>query len=86
MKKQGLPEVIVRAVMSLYHGAKTKVQVRFELSQEFLVQVGVHQGSVLLMLLLPDPFPRMGHGGRPWSPRSRITLLGLDQRSYRDRE
>ena len=43
MKKQGLPEAIVRAVMSLYHGAKTKVRVRFELSQEFLVQVGVQQ-------------------------------------------
>ena len=25
MRKIGLPEVIVRAVMSLYHGAKTKV-------------------------------------------------------------
>ena len=37
--------------MSLYHGAKTKVQVGFELSQEFLVQVGVHQGSVLFSLL-----------------------------------
>ena len=36
--------------MSLYHGAKTKVQVGPELSEEFLVQVGVHQGSVLLPL------------------------------------
>ena len=51
MRKKGLPEVIVRAVMSLYQGAKTKVRVGFELSQEFLVQVGVHQGSVLLPLL-----------------------------------
>ena len=25
MRKKGLPKVIVRAVMSLYHGAKTKV-------------------------------------------------------------
>ena len=45
--EKGLPELIVRAVMSLYHGAKTKVRVGTELSQEFLVQVGVHQGSVL---------------------------------------
>ena len=37
MRKKGLPEVIVRAVMSLYHGAKTKVRVGSELSQEFLV-------------------------------------------------
>ena len=51
IRKRGLPEVIVRAVMSLYHGAKTKVRVGSELSEEFLVQVGVHQGSVLSPLL-----------------------------------
>ena len=51
MKTKGLPEVIVRAVMSLYHGAKTRVRLGSELSQEFLVQVGVHQGSVLSPLL-----------------------------------
>ena len=27
MRKKGLPKVIVRVVMSLYHGAKTKVRV-----------------------------------------------------------
>ena len=43
MRKKGLPEVIVRVVMSLYHRAKMKVHVGSELSQEFLVQVGVHQ-------------------------------------------
>ena len=37
MRKKGLPEVIIRAMMSLYHGAKTKVRVGPELSQEFLV-------------------------------------------------
>ena len=42
MRKKGSPEVIVRAVMSLYHGAKTKVRVGSELAKEFLVQVGVH--------------------------------------------
>ena len=49
--EKGLPEVIVRAVISLYHGAKTKVRVGFELSQEFLVQVDAHQGSALSTLL-----------------------------------
>ena len=49
--KKGLPEVIVRAVMSLYHGAKTKVRVGSELSPEFLVQLGVHQASVLSPML-----------------------------------
>ena len=33
----------------------------------------------------PAPSEGWGHGGRPWSPRSRATPQGLDQRSYRDR-
>ena len=51
MRKKGLPEIIVRAVMSLYHRVKTNVRLGSELSQEILVQVGVHQGSVLSPLL-----------------------------------
>ena len=47
MRKKDLPEVIVRAVMSLYHRAKTKVRVGSELSEELMVQVGVRQRSVL---------------------------------------
>ena len=46
MRKKGLLEVIVTVVMSLYHGAKKNVRVGSELSEEFLVQVGTHQGSV----------------------------------------
>ena len=51
MRKKGLPEVNVGVVISFYHGAKTKARVGSELSKEFLVQVGVHQGSVLAPLL-----------------------------------
>ena len=51
MRKRGIPEVMVRAVMSLYEGAKTRVRVGLELSEEFEVKVGVHQGSVLLTLV-----------------------------------
>ena len=36
---------------------------------------------MLLLLLLPDPFRGMGHGGRLWSPIYRATFQGLDQRS-----
>ena len=42
MRKKGLPEVIAGAIMSLYYGAKTKVQVGYELSREFLEQAGVN--------------------------------------------
>lgn len=51
MRKRGLPEAIVRAVMSLYEGARTRVRVGSELSEEFEVRVGVHQGSVLSPLV-----------------------------------
>ena len=51
LRKKGLPEILVKAVMSLYEGSKTKVKVEFEFSEEFSVVVGVHQGSVLLPLL-----------------------------------
>ena len=33
--------------MSLYEGAKTRVRVDSELSEEFEVKVGIHHGSVL---------------------------------------
>ena len=33
MRKKGIPEVMVRAVMSLYEGAKTRVRVGLELSE-----------------------------------------------------
>lgn len=51
MRKRGIPEAMVRAVMSLYEGAKTRVRVGSELSEEFEVKVGVHQGSVLSPLV-----------------------------------
>ena len=52
MGKKGLSEVMVRAVISLYNGAKIRVRVGSAYSKEFKVKVGVHQGSVLSPLLL----------------------------------
>jgi len=51
MRKKGLPKAMVKAVMSLYKGSKTRVRVETQLSEEFFVKVGVHQGSVLSPLL-----------------------------------
>ena len=39
MRKKGIPEVLVRSVMSLYEGAKTRVRVDSELSEEFEIEV-----------------------------------------------
>ena len=47
MRKNGIPEVLVRSVMSLHEEVKTRVIVNSELSEEFEVKVGMHHGSVL---------------------------------------
>ena len=52
MRQKGPSEVMVQAVMSLYDGAKTNVRVGSAYSETFEVKVGVHQGYVLLPLLL----------------------------------
>ena len=47
LRKKEIPEVLIRSVMSLYEGAKMRVIVDSELSEEFEIKVGMHQGSVL---------------------------------------
>ena len=51
MRKKDILEAMVRAVMSSFEDAKTRIKVGLELSKEFEVKVGVHQGSVLLPLV-----------------------------------
>ena len=46
-----MPQVLVRSVVRLYEGAKPRVRVDCELSDEFEVKVEMHQGSVLLPFL-----------------------------------
>ena len=47
MRMKGIPEVLVRSVMSLCERAETRVRMDSELSKKFEVNVGMHQGSVL---------------------------------------
>ena len=46
MSKTEIPEVLVRSVMRLYEGAKTKARADSELSEKLEVKVGMHQGYV----------------------------------------
>ena len=47
LRKKGIPDASVRSVMSLCEGAKTRVRVDSELSEELEVKVGMHQAPVL---------------------------------------
>ena len=51
LRKKGLSEILVKAMMGLYEGSKTKIKFESEFSEEFYVAVGVHQRSVLSPLL-----------------------------------
>ena len=51
LRKKGVSEKLVEAVMRLYDGVRTKVRVGNGLSEAFEVKVGLHQGSVLSPLL-----------------------------------
>ena len=46
LRKKGLAEVLVQAVMSVYEGSSMKVIVGSGTSEEFGLRVGVHQESV----------------------------------------
>ena len=52
LRKKGTTKALVRSVMSLYEGAKTRVRVDYELSEEIEVNVGIHRGSVLSHFLI----------------------------------
>ena len=47
MRSKGIPRKIFTSVMGLYEGVKTRIRVDSELSEEFEVKEGMHQGSVL---------------------------------------
>ena len=66
LRKKGIPEVLVRSVISLYEGANTRIRVDSELSEEFEVKVGMHHGSVLspfLFDVVVDVVTEFARGG-----------------------
>ena len=69
IRSLGVEEWIVRAVQSMYANARSRVRVNVQLSEEFPVNVGVHQGSVLsplLFILVLEALSRDFRIGIPW--------------------
>ena len=66
LRKKGIPQDLVRSVMSLYEGAKTWVRVDSELTEQFKVKLGMHQGSVqspFLLAVVIDAFTNFARKG-----------------------
>ena len=69
MRKLGIDEWLVRLVQSMYKDMRSRVRVGDGYSEEFSVGVGVHQGSVLSLLLfiiVLEALSREFHTGCPW--------------------
>ena len=65
----GVDEWIVHLVQGMYSNARSSVRVDEGYSEEFEVKVGVHQGSVLRLLLfivVLEALSREFHCGVPW--------------------
>ena len=68
MRKLGIEEWIVRFVEAMYNNTRSRVNNTY--SDEFGVEVGVHQGSVLsplLFVIVLEALPREFHTGHPGS-------------------
>ena len=69
LRKEGIPEWIVRVAQIMYQNAKSRVRINNSYSDVFKVQVGVHQGSVLsplLFIIVLEALPREFQTGCPW--------------------
>ena len=69
LRKEGVSEWMIKAVMTTYYEAKTAVKVEQGMSDEFEVKVGVHQGSVLspfLFITVMQAVTKYAAEGLPW--------------------
>ena len=69
LRKKGIPERMVEAVMALYVESRTRVKTMAGKSEEFDILVGVHQGSVLsplLFIIVMDELSKDIRKGVPW--------------------
>ena len=69
LRSLGVEEWAVRVIQGMYSNARSRVRVNGQLSDEFKVQVGVHQGSVLsplLFILVLEALSREFRTGVPW--------------------
>ena len=82
LRRQGVCESLVRAVMLLFDGARMKVRCRQGLSRLAFVLVGLHQGSVLsplLFAIVMEEVSKLIRSGLPWEELFADDLVVTDQ-------
>ena len=69
MRKLEIDELIARLMKAMYNAADSRVRVNVCFNKRFEVAVGVHQGSVLSLLLFAIVMEALSHDcciGCPW--------------------
>ena len=69
MRKLGVEGWVIWVVQGMYSNAKSRVRINDCFSEEFSVNVGVYQGSVLtplLFILVLEALSREFKSGFPW--------------------
>ena len=69
LRKRGVPERLIDVVKEMYRGSKTSVRTVYGDTEEFNVEVGLHQGSALspfLFLVVVDVLSETAHGEGIW--------------------
>ena len=69
LRKLGLEEWLVKIVQSMHMNAQSHVRVNGTFSADFLVQFGLHQGSVLSFLLFIIVLEALSREIRPGCPK-----------------
>ena len=77
MRKVGVEEWLVLAVMSMYTGAKTVIRTVYGNSKGCEVKVGMHQGSALsplLFVIVTEAISREFRVAQPGRPGERLSV------------